>query len=183
MRNIGTKTIETDRLILRKPTVDDAEAIFNNWANDPIVTKHLSWEPHKSIDVTREYLNNKLEKKQDDGYMFDWLVILKETNEIIGEITAVKVSVINKFVEMGHCYGRKYWNKGYATEALKAFIQYMFKLVGVEKVIACHSSENPASGKVMIKAGMHYDAALPKYVVDKASGKRVDLLYYSIDNK
>lgn len=183
MREIGTRTIETDRLILRRVTVNDAKVIFENWASDPLVTKYLTWEPHQTVEITQAYVNPKMEKYANDGLYFDWLVVLKETGEVIGDICATRVSLRDELVEMGHCYGRKYWNKGYATEALKAFIQYMFKLVGAKKIVACHSSENPASGKVMLKAGMHYDATLPKYIIDKETKRRVDLLYYSIDNK
>jgi RimJ/RimL family protein N-acetyltransferase len=57
----------------------------------------------------------------------------------------------------------------------------MFNKVEVEKIIACHISTNPASGRVMVKVGMHYDSTLEGYVVDKNTGKREDLLYYSID--
>ena len=52
----GTVRLETDRLILRRFTLDDAPAMFNNWANDPEVTKYLSWEPHADLEVTREIL-------------------------------------------------------------------------------------------------------------------------------
>lgn len=82
---------------------------------------------------------------------------------------------------MVDCYGSKYWGKGYATEALIAFIDYMFHEAMVDKVIACHKINNPASGRVMQKAGLHYDATLKGYRVDKGTDNRVDLVCYSID--
>ena len=80
---------------------------------------------------------------------------------------------------MGYCYGSKYWNKGYATEVLQIVIKYLRETAKVEKITACNFSINPASGKVMKKAGMIYDATLKEYRIDKNTNKRVDLVYYS----
>lgn len=111
------------------------------------------------------------------------MVELKSTHEPIVDIEAVNVSKKDNLVEMGDCYGSSYWNKGYATEALKAFIDYMFSEVEVDKVIACHISTNPASGRVMEKAGMHLDASLKGYFIDKNTGKRAHKVCYSIDRE
>ena len=180
MNGIGTQTIETERLIMRRISIKDAEFIYKNWASDPLVTRYLTWDSHENIEITKKYAIFK-EERYINEYCFDWIVVLKETNKPIGEIEAVKVSKTDRLVEMGDCYGSNYWNKSYATEALKAFIDYMFNEVEVEKIITCHISTNPASGWVMIKVGMNYDSTLKGYAVDKNTGKREDLLYYSID--
>lgn len=181
MNGIGTQTIETERLILRKMESGDTEFIFTNWTSDPLVSRFVSWNRHESLAVTTEYVEYKVNRYKGHEYCFDWIVVLKETNEPIGEIEAIKVSKAHNLVEMGNCYGSKYWNKGYGTEALKAFIDYMFDEVEVDKIIACHESVNPASGRIMQKAGMNYDATLPKYFIDKNTGKRCDKVCYSID--
>lgn len=180
MKDIEIKTIETERLILRKIELSDALKIYNNWTSDSLVTKYLSWPTHTSLKQTEGYIKYKLERYKK-GYCYDWVVVLKENNEPIGEIDAVNVSIEHNLVEMGDCYGSKYWNKGYATEALKAFIDYMFNEVEVDKIIACHSSLNPASGRVMQKAGMHFDGCLKNYFIDKNTKLRVDKICYSID--
>ena len=54
MRHAGTQEIETERLILRRLTPEDAGMMYTNWANDPQVTKYLRWEPHKNAEETRE---------------------------------------------------------------------------------------------------------------------------------
>lgn len=56
MRHAGTQTIETERLLLRPLTPEDAPMMYANWANDPDVTRWLRWEPHKNVDETRELL-------------------------------------------------------------------------------------------------------------------------------
>ncbi len=181
MNGVGTRKIETKRLILRKIELEDAELIYKNWTSDPLVSQFLSWDRHETIETTREYVEYKVKRYEEGQFCFDWIVVLKETNEPIGEIEAINVSKAHNLVEMGDCYGSRFWNNGYGTEALKAFIDYMFKEVGVDKIIACHSSVNPASGRIMQKAGMHWDANLPNYFIDKRTGKRCDKVCYSID--
>ena len=75
MLNIGTQTLETERLILRKFELSDAELVYKNWTSDPLVTKHLSWDVHKSLDDTIEYVNYKCELYNKE-YCFDWIVFI-----------------------------------------------------------------------------------------------------------
>lgn len=182
MKNVGSNLIETKRLILRKVELSDAPKIFENWCSDPLVSKYVTWDMHKSLDDTIEYVKYKVDLYNRD-YRFDWLVVLKDTNEPIGEIDCVKTSVNYSLVELGYCYSSKYWNNGFATEALVAVIKYLSEVACVDKITACHISTNPASGKVMQKAGMSYDATLKEYVVDKNTKQRADLVYYSYSKK
>lgn len=178
MRNVGSKKIETERLILRKLELSDVESVYNNWCSDKEVSKYVTWDTHQSINDTAEYVKYKVDL-YERNYRFDWVVVIKETNEVIGEIDAVKTSVNYSLVELGYCFGSKYWNQGYATEALSAVVKYLKTVANVEKITACHISTNPASGRVMQKAGMTYDATLKEYVVDKNTKQRADLIYYS----
>ena len=104
MLNVGTQTLKTERLILRKFELSDAELVYKNWTSDPFVTKHLSWDTHKSIDDTIKYVNCKCDLYNKD-FCFDWIVVLKETNEPIGEISSVKTSRKHSLIDLGYCYG------------------------------------------------------------------------------
>ena len=88
MKHCGTVTLETDRLILRRFTVDDAEAMFNNWASDPEVTKYLMWPTHTSVDVSRSVLEDWVPHYAEDNY-YQWTIVLKETGEPIGSMAVV----------------------------------------------------------------------------------------------
>ena len=178
MLNVGSKIIETERLILRKIEIDDVLQVYDNWCSDKLVSKYVTWDSHETVEQTKEYIKYKVDL-YEHNYRFDWVVCLKETNELIGEIDAVKTSVNYNLVELGYWFGSRFWNKGYATEALKAVIDYLKNVAKVEKITACHISTNPASGRVMQKAGMTYDATLEGYVVDKNTKERADLIYYS----
>ena len=181
MNGIGTCTIETDRLILRRFQLDDYKKVYKNWASDKLTTRYLTWTVHENEEMTRSYIESKLDSYKEE-FFFDWIVIKKDDNEPIGEISCVKFSKLHRLCEMGNCYGSKYWNEGYGTEALKAFIDYMLNKVEVDMVIACHTESNIASGLIMKKARMKKDAVLPNYFVNRETGKREAQIYYSIEN-
>ena len=173
----NTKTLETERLILRKFTIDDAEGMFKNWATDPLTNKYLSWELHKSIDESKSIIEDWL-KRYESGF-YNWVVELKDTHEIIGNICEEGKNLKHKTISVGYCYGSKYWNNGYASEALRRVIEYLLTEQDFYLVEANHRSSNPASGRVMQKAGMKYDGTLRERRID-IDGTRADMLYYSI---
>lgn len=176
-KSLGTKTIETERLILTKYELDDYNEAYNNWCKEDVVAKYVTWEAHKSPEVTKEFIKSEVDSYGPDTYK--WKAVLKDTNEAIGGITVVKLNKNDLKAEIGYCYGSKYWGVGYATEALKAVIDYLFNEVGLELIVIDHMSQNPASGRVMQKAGLKYVATLPKWIIGK-DGKRDDLIVYQI---
>ena len=147
--NIGTIQLETERLILRRFIIDDAQAMFTNWATDSECNKHLSWNLHQNIDETKEVIQNWINEYESGSY--NWVVELKATHEIIGSISAVHVRKKHFNCEIGDCYRSRFWNKGYGTEALKRVIKFFLDDVGLYLVEACHISGNPASGRIMEK--------------------------------
>lgn len=173
----NTKQLETDRLILRKFTLDDAESVYNNWATDPQTNKHLSWSLHKDVEETKRVLTKWIMAYEEGSY--NWIVELKDTHEPIGSICEEGKKLNEKTISLGYCYGSKWWNNGYATEALRKVIEYLLNEQDFYLVEANHRSSNPASGRVMQKAGMKYDGTLRERKVD-ADGTRADVIYYSI---
>lgn len=153
MENKGTKTLETDRLILRQFREEDAESMFNNWASDSEVTRFLTWQPHSDINVTRELLKDWIGRYTDLSY-YNWVIELKEDHTAIGNISAVKVNEKTEAVDMGYCMGKAWWGKGIMPEALRRIIAFFFEETSVKRVAACHDANNPKSGRVMEKAGM-----------------------------
>lgn len=179
MNLIGTKTLETERLILRKLTKEDAYEAFINWCSKDIVCKYVLWEKHENIDVTKE-LFEMWEKEYENPKTFRWIVQVKETNKLIGTIDVVGKRFFDYgSCEIGYCYGDEFWNKGYATEALSRVVKFLFEEVGAEIVYAEHLNNNPASGKVMEKSGMKKEGILRSRIIDK-DGIRNDLTSYSI---
>ena len=156
MNKLGTKRIETERLILRRFEADDAEAMYRNWASDPEVTKYLTWETHKSVEDSRAILSD-WSAHYGEGDFFQWAIELKELGEPIGSIGVVSLDEQISAAEMGYCMCRAYWGRGIMPEALKAVMDFLFDEVGAERISAKHDLENPRSGRVMEKAGMLYE--------------------------
>lgn len=177
MNHQGTRRIETERLVLRQFSIDDAEAMYLGWAGDPEVTRFMSWPTHESPEDSRAII----EKWQNDAILlsdYNWCITLKETGEPIGSIGAVRVDEEAEYVHVGYCIGRKYWNQGLTSEALSAVIRFFFERVGVNRIESLHAVENPASGRVMQKCGMTKEGVLREYNVSNYG--RCDAAVYSI---
>ena len=156
MTHRGTETIETQRLILRRFTADDAEAMFSNWASDSEVSKYLSWQAHSSPEETASLLAEWAAMYGSDSF-YKWALVLKESGEPVGDITGFNISDEAASVEIGYCLGRDYWHMGLTSEALEAVIGFFFDRVGMERVEARHDPQNPRSGLVMKRCGMKYE--------------------------
>ena len=135
MKFLGTKTLETERLILRKIKIEDAPIAFNNWCNSEKVDRYVLWEKHPNVDTTID-LYTKWIQEYDNEKTFRWIVELKDTGDLIGTIDVSKRFINYGSCEIGYCYSDKYWNKGYATEALKAVIKYLFEECDAELINA-----------------------------------------------
>ena len=159
MKHKGTTLLETPRLILRKFKYTDSNNMFKNWGSDPKVTKYLSWQTHKDIKDSEDIIKLWI-SKYEDNRVYNWVIELKDTNEVIGNISIVKLEDIHEACEIGYCISSKYWNKGITTEAFKAIIKYLFEEIGVNRICAKHDINNVASGKVMEKCGMVYEGTL-----------------------
>ena len=163
MKHCGTLPLETDRLILRRFAVDDAEAMYRNWCSDAEVTKFLTWPPHKSVEVSRRVLSGWVESYARENY-YQWAVVPKALGEPIGSIAAVGMNEDTEMVHIGYCIGRAWWHQGYTTEALRALIGFFFDTVGVNRIEAQHDPRNPHSGMVMQRCGLKYEGTLRQAV-------------------
>lgn len=178
MKHCGTQRIETDRLILRRYKIEDADAMYKNWASDSEVTKFLTWQPHSSVDVSRSIIENWLKEYSDEKY-YQWAIVLKDNgNEPIGDISVVHMNEDISMVHIGYCLGRAWWRRGIMSEALKAVTDFMFDTVEVNRVESRHDPRNPNSGKVMQKCGMKYEGTLRS--ADRNNQGICDACYYAL---
>ncbi len=156
MKHLGTKQINTPRLLLRRFTIEDAPKMYGDWASDEEVTRYLLWAAHKSQEETESLLKSWAEDyKNAAAYL--WCIEWKETAEPIGSIGVTKMIEQAQLVELGYFISRRYWHQGIATEALQAVMDFFFDEVGVNRVESRHDPRNPYSGKVMEACGMRYE--------------------------
>lgn len=160
MRHCGTQRLETERLVLRRFVIEDAEAMFENWASDPEVTKYLTWPAHTSTDTSRAVLEDWISFYPRENY-YQWAIVLKENgSEPIGSISAVYLNDDISMAHIGYCLGRAWWHRGIMSEALKAVMDFFFDQVGAERIESRHDPRNPHSGMVMKKCGMKYEGTM-----------------------
>ena len=163
MKHLGTKRMETARLVLRPFVKEDAPAMYRNWASDPEVTKFLSWPTYKTVDTAYEILNIWVSQYRDDTF-YQWAIELKEIGEVIGSISVVNFDERVDMAEIGFCIGRSWWGQGIMTEAFQAVIDFLFGEVGVQRIEAGHDPNNPASGAVQRKCGLKYEGTFRRKI-------------------
>lgn len=177
MNHKGTIQIETDRLILRRFVMEDAAEMYANWASDDEVTKYLTWPTHESVNVTKMILQSWIDRYENSDY-YNWGIVLKDNNQLIGNISVVSHSDEKESAILGWCMSRKLWGKGIMPEVATAVVKYLFEEVGFNRIAADHDIDNPKSGRVMQKIGMKYEGTL------RANGKNnqgiIDEVWYSI---
>lgn len=153
MNHKGTIRLETERLVLRRLKIEDANEVFKNWTSDDEVSKYMRWTTHKDIEETRSWLQEEEKNYKNNDY-YTWGIELKEIGELIGSISALYRE--DDRYEIGYGIGRKYWRKGYTTESLKKVMDYLINDVGIKRFKCSHAKLNPVSGIVMQKVGFKY---------------------------
>lgn len=153
----GTQEIRTERLILRRFSLDDAQAMYDNWASDPEVTKFLTWPAHSNVEATQKILESWISEYNRANY-YHWAIVQRDGHdEPIGSIIAVIGDDKIQKAHIGYCIGKNWWHKGIMSETLFAVIAFFFTEVGINRVEARHDANNPHSGAVMRKCGMRYE--------------------------
>jgi len=163
MTHRGTVTLETERLVLRRFTMDDLEPIFYNCWSDPEVWQWTNYKPmRRAEDVinaagmfTDEWLGAYAKPNR-----YSWAIQLKAAGEAAGRFFGMRPDDEVSQIMLAYELGRKWWNQGFMTEAVKAVIDFFFNEVGFNRIYSDHASENPASGRVMRKCGMVYEGTM-----------------------
>lgn len=149
---------ETDRLLLRKVLLKDKEDMFE-YARDPEVTKYLLWYEHPDVQYTAKYLRY-LQPKYRRGEYYDWAVVNKAQDKMIGTCGFVTFDGDHNNAEIGYVISPKYRGMGYAPEAVRRIISFGFEELGLNRIYARHIVGNDPSGRVMQKSGMSFEGIL-----------------------
>lgn len=156
MNHSGTKVLETNRLILRRFSENDAMQMYTNWASNKNVTKYLMWETHKDLEVSKSIIQEWVNSYENNNF-YQWAIELKRDKKVIGSIGVVEQDDITQMMHVGYCIGEEWWHKGITSEALDGVIKYLFCKTNVNRIESRHDPRNIYSGKVMEKCGMIYE--------------------------
>lgn len=169
--------LETERLRLRKPVLDDARVIFTTYAQDPEVTRYLTWRPNKSVDETCEFLRECL-RAWEEGRSFQWAIVRKEDEQLLGMVGS---RVDGHKWELGYVLARSYWGRGYMTEAVTRVVHWALQQKDIYRVWSVCDIDNPPSARVMEKAGMVREGILRRWSIHPNVGPEPrDSYCYSI---
>jgi RimJ/RimL family protein N-acetyltransferase len=145
------ETIETDRLLLRRPKPSDAQAVFHRYASDREVTRYLSWPTHRNVADTLAFLAWS-DAEWDRWPAGPYLVLERngDSTKLVGS-TGLSYKTPQRAIT-GYVFAREAWGQGFATEALQAMVDVAQK-TGVERLEAiCHIDHSP-SANVLEKCG------------------------------
>lgn len=177
MLHTGTQTIETERLVLRRLAISDAQQMYANWACDKEVTAFLTWQPHTSVEDTQQILADWSQAYEQINF-YQWGIELKATQTLVGTISVVSQNEGCESMQLGYCIGKQWWHKGITSEAVAAVIVFLFNQVKALRIEARHDTNNPHSGAVMRKCGLQYEGVLRQ--ADRNNKGIVDVAIYGI---
>ena len=145
------KILETDRLILRTWTIEDAPKLFEICSDECVMRFIGTGKPYQSLEEAEKFLQWATKFQEENGFC-RWAVLLKENYEIIGSCGFARPFGIDE-IELGYLLARKFWGKGFASEAAGACLKYGFEKLGFREIIAMTDLENAVSQKVLEKIG------------------------------
>jgi ribosomal-protein-alanine N-acetyltransferase len=167
--------LETQRLLLRAPTRNDARDLFR-YAADPLVSRYVVWQRHETIADSRRFLNGVIAENCSKGGL-TFAVQDKNSHAMIGTLGFNWIDNENHVAEAGYSFSREYWGKGLATEALRALLGFGFDTLKLNRIEGQCDARNPASGRVMEKCGMRREGILRQRYFLK--GVYTDMILYA----
>lgn len=155
-------TFQTARLTARPPRQADAAAVYDCYASDPVATRYLSWKAYTALPPLVEYIAGQEKIWSEGKGHHAWLLHLRSTGELVGSIG---LEVRTRDVVFGYVLGRKHWRQGLMAEALASLVDWALAQPGIYRAWAFCDVENPASARVMEKAGMTREGVLRRWHV------------------
>ena len=175
---IGTQTIETPRLILRRFAKGDGKSAFRNWCSDASVTTYLKWSPH-SYPLITEQVVLRWVREYSDPYCLHWAITRKSHGDVIGGVSLTIRDAMDERAELGYSLGSAFWQQGYGSEAVQAVLDYGFDRVGLHRIEAFCDSQNQASAALLRHLGLQQEG-LHRGMCRLASGVFVDCLSFGL---
>lgn len=168
--------LEGERVRLRLPRLSDAGDLYS-FACDEMNSRYVLWDPHQSVADSREILRGMIRRNRK-GLPVTLAITLKQDDRLIGTIGFQWVNIESRSCEIGYSVARRLWNRGLATDALKAVLPFAFETLGLNRVEARHDVQNPASGRVMLRAGFRLEGIARESLMLK--GRLADMANYAL---
>lgn len=171
--------LETERLRLRKPAVKDIPQLME-YANNPKIADMTLNIPHPYQEKDAVTWLNMANQHFEEQCGFVFAVARLSDDEFMGGI-GLEINKRFNRAELGFWIGEPFWNNGLISEAVKEILRFGFEEVGLNKVVAHHLVNNPASGKVMTKNGLAKEGELKEHI--RKNGEYLSLVQYGLTQK
>lgn len=167
-------SLTSERLVLRPFVAGDAPDV-TRYLSDAAVARQTLTIPHPYPEAAAEEFISRHAADWTSGKRAVWAITMRDEGTLVGAV-GLHFALVHHKAEVGYWIGVPAWGKGIATEAVKRVIAFGFDELGLHRMDAQHYVENPASGRVMLKAGMRYEGRL-RGVVFRDGIPRDDELY------
>jgi RimJ/RimL family protein N-acetyltransferase len=131
--------------------------------------------PHPYEDgVAKEWIKKHAENFENRESLA-LAICLSDSNSVIGAVSLMHINTVHQNAELGYWIGKKYWNKGYCTEACMKVLEFGFQGLELHRIYAHHMTRNPASGKVLTKIGMKYEGRVRESIIKWGKFEDIDI--------
>lgn len=178
MNHKGTKTIETQHLLLRKFKMSDAKDMFNNWAGNMVDTQFVSWDRHQSVSDSKDLLE-KWDKRRDRSKTYRWCVEDKASGQAVGEIVVTDIHKDTQAADLVFCMGQTYKEQGLAKEALENIVHFLFKEVQMNRLSFDQDNRNVADKNLALDLKFEFEG-IQKAALANNSGISDKALYGAV---
>lgn len=165
--SIPPDSFQTTRVIGRKPVLSDAQAMFDVYARDPEVTRYLVFKPYKKLEDLKSWLNFIIQEWDSKPGIAYLLFNHDRPEELLGSFS---ITVDRFKAEVGYLVARPYWGHGLMTEVLTYWVDWALSQPDIFRISALCDVENPASGRVMEKAGLTLEGTFRRYGIHPNMG-------------
>lgn len=147
-------TLESNRIVLRRITKDDADDMFA-YGCDPDVSRFTTWDSHRTVEDTLKYIN-VISTNYEIKEPTDWGIVDNKDGKLVGTVGFVYVNSKHSRAEIGYALSKKYWGRGIMTEAVQEIIRFGFQKLSLNRIEARAEVPNIGSWRVMEKVNMKF---------------------------
>jgi ribosomal-protein-alanine N-acetyltransferase len=168
--------LETERLVLRELSDGDAPTLFEYFSS-PEYTRYLTFDSHNTLEHTKRFIDwtREIFEKKDS---IRWGIEQKELGRLIGTCGLHFWRRDIRCAEVGYHIGPPFWGNGYATEVLRALVDFGFQHMNLNRIEGRHNAGNDASGRVMEKLGFKREGVWRQR--EFKDGRFVDVVQFSL---
>ena len=173
------EVLDTPRLRIRKLVEEDAQVLFDRWAQDPEVTRFLPWSPDISSEDVLAHARRCV-ASWEDGSSFAWILENRESGEVVGRIAAY---LSGYMAELTYLMARDSWGRGFMVEAVDAVSGWLLSQPAIYRIWAVVDTENLASARVLEKASFAREGTLRRSLMcpNVSATPRDAIMYARVD--